>query len=521
MSKPSTQFLKSGQSLDNRDNDRSDLSEPLLALFEKINNQPDLKELVPYLYPMVLKANTALVLNEKTGLSLAQIEDFRKIENILTKDLPGTIENYLAMPLDYRNGKSQKSDNRLTHREILIQSFELLIQALKDIEKRNLEIFEQKAYVTQKVIRQKYAVDVEPENEFKGDFNWQDYQRNNPPKLEEIIFTKQNQTPLNPQADKKEDVNVIQPVDKKSSSAFLSMFSEIWNATGMQEKLKKFQRAQMHYQFRYSKVHRDFTMNQETNWRNESSKALLEFTFTHKYSKKEIRYYLISMMEEMDKTYNRLTEKTRYRLDISNTIQSLSESDEYMKNLSETLKNSIVILHRKYPEAFEKGGLFNELQNGLSHSNMWVKEALYLAKECEQVKKDLSSHKWITNLSSARWFVISKNPEVVSYYLDNLLDISHLRSQAWNTALINMTWFAYEKAKDSPETSKILDFDKYQKLYDNTNDNKFYVYGHMAKLIARIRSGKYSDPETLIKEQDVSNENDVNPHLIERKQLKI
>jgi hypothetical protein len=226
-------------------------------------------------------------------------------------------------------------------------------------------------------------------------------------------------------------------------------------------------------------------------------------------------------MEEMDKTYNRLTEKTRYRLDISNTIQSLSESDEYMKNLSETLKNSIVILHRKYPEAFEKGGLFNELQNGLSHSNMWIKEALYLAKECEQVKKDLSSHKWITNLSSARWFVISKNPEVVSYYLDNLLDISHLRSQAWNTALINMTWFAYEKAKDSPETSKILDFDKYQKLYDNTNDNKFYVYGHMAKLIARIRSGKYSDPETLIKEQDVSNENDVNPHLIERKHLKI
>lgn len=156
-------------------------------LLTQIYSQVDLKDDVfEYLQPYVLKAYGLLrsdqlnIENGKANAVLFQDPEHKNaIENILFRDLPGFIDIYTQLPLDYRNEKIVKGNK--THRDLLIENVEILSRQLKGIEHSAYEIYDQRMSVSNRFIKERYnspdftnisATEVEPESTIQNKFSW-------------------------------------------------------------------------------------------------------------------------------------------------------------------------------------------------------------------------------------------------------------------------------------------------------------------------------------------------------------
>jgi hypothetical protein len=160
------------------------------SLLNEIYTQVDLKDDVyPFVQPYILKAY-ALLRNDDISSANGKSQDVlfndveqkNAIENILYRDLPGVIDIYTKMPLDYRNEKIVKHNK--THRNLLLENIEILTKKLKEIETEAYSNFDQRMSVSNRFIKEKYdtnnfvrltesELEVEQEDsKIPTSFNW-------------------------------------------------------------------------------------------------------------------------------------------------------------------------------------------------------------------------------------------------------------------------------------------------------------------------------------------------------------
>lgn len=481
--------------------DNQELSPELLAVFKKIVSEPDLKELVPYLQPMVKKAYTVLANTTdsvKDNEIFADVDDRRKVENILTRDLPQAIENYLAMPLDYRNSKSKKSEGRYTHREILIQSLELLVQALKDIEARNMEVFEQKAAVSQKVIKEKYAVEVTPENQFKGSFNWQAYEKEIEPvqhseaylSLDEMILVNEKKKQEN-----KEKHLQTQAGEKPGSfSRFIALIHSIFHPEKMSSTTDGLSYSALAYSLRHSDLAQDLKRVKEFEGMAMKYSILSalgnEDSIRYKYSPQESRLYLLTLVREIDKESQKVFSKNQP--DGSRNIAQIFLDDFGMTSMLQTLNRAVLVMCEKHPTAFDKGGVW-ELPNTLTTGKSVAMMAINQARQCVQIKEDIKAGSWVAQGDSVNFMMHSKPVDVVAFYIDALLDLNQPNNPRWIQALTNMAYYANMKSQSDYAFGRAINLDKYDTRFDSHNE-KGDKYQYFAKIIEKVRNGEINAP---------------------------
>jgi hypothetical protein len=166
------------------------MANKLESLLNEIYTQVDLKDDVyPFVQPYILKAY-ALLRNDDISSANGKSQDVlfndveqkNAIENILYRDLPGVIDIYTKMPLDYRNEKIVKHNK--THRNLLLENIEILTKKLKEIETEAYSNFDQRMSVSNRFIKEKYdtnnfvrltesELEVEQEDsKIPTSFNW-------------------------------------------------------------------------------------------------------------------------------------------------------------------------------------------------------------------------------------------------------------------------------------------------------------------------------------------------------------
>lgn len=152
--------------------------EELLSL---IYQQVDLKDDVyEFIQPFILKAYTLLRSdtinseNKKEEVLFKELEDQLIINNILYRDIPGIIDIYIKMPLEYRNEKIVNKNK--THRELLIENLEILANKLKQVEHNAYATYDREMKISNNLIKQKYEesnfvklVEGQLEYEMEGD----------------------------------------------------------------------------------------------------------------------------------------------------------------------------------------------------------------------------------------------------------------------------------------------------------------------------------------------------------------
>lgn len=478
-----------------------ELSPELITLFNKISEQPDLKELVPYLQPMVKKASVVLAhtTDSVTDNELfADVDDRRKVENILSRDLPNAIENYLAMPLDFRNSKSKKSEGKYTHREILIQSLELLIQALKDIEARNMEVFEQKAAVSQKIIKEKYAVEVAPENRFKGSFNWKgyEYEKEQTPhvhseaylSLDEMILVNENKKQV---AREKES----QKKEKQTSfSRFITMIHTIIHPEKMSNMLENFAYNTLAYSLRKTDLAQSVKKLKEFDDMAIKYSILSalgnEERIKKQYSPQESRLYLLTLMREIDSQSEKVLAKNR--IDGSRNIREIFLDDFGMTSMLQSLNKAVLVMYETDPLAFDKGGIW-ELPETLSTGRSEAMIAISHARQCVQIKEDIKAGSWVAQGDSVNFMLYSKPVDVVSFYLDTLLNLNQPNNPKWIQALTNIAYYANMKSQSDVAFAKAVNLSQYQTHFDSHHE-KGAQYQFFGKLLAKVKNGEIKAP---------------------------
>lgn len=184
-------------------------------LLNQIYDQIDLKQdIFDYVQPFILNAYALLrndeVAKEQGNINSILFKDIEQklaVENILYRDLPGIVDIYIKMPLEYRNEKLVK--NNKTHRQLLIDNIEILCKKLKSVEHDAYSQFDQSMRVSSRLIRERYednnfvqlsesALELEtqdsalssPSNNLQDNFNWQSV-KSTLPKL----FMKDQMTP--------------------------------------------------------------------------------------------------------------------------------------------------------------------------------------------------------------------------------------------------------------------------------------------------------------------------------------
>lgn len=104
----------------------SDQSE-IEVILNKAYKQPDLQDgIFDYIQENVMTAHTLL-----KSKQLDIVQQF-KLKNILNNTLPELLDNYSALPVDYRN-ESYLSNGK-THRDVFLETIEILIKKIKKVE---------------------------------------------------------------------------------------------------------------------------------------------------------------------------------------------------------------------------------------------------------------------------------------------------------------------------------------------------------------------------------------------------
>jgi hypothetical protein len=179
----------------------------LEQLFVKMYGADDLRsDVLGFIQPFILSANNLLSNNgnnhkishnnnssnsnkgttkdarfsEESFIHL-DMETQRKLENILYRDLPNLLDDYLELPINYRNQKKLISGK--THRETLIENIELLANQIHHLENTSFANEDAKARVKSKVLQERYGLEFEPQADeaitLQSTFDFNDYQKVN------------------------------------------------------------------------------------------------------------------------------------------------------------------------------------------------------------------------------------------------------------------------------------------------------------------------------------------------------
>lgn len=134
-------------------------------LLNQLYSEVDLKsDIFNFIQPVLMKSY-ALLQSDKLNIQNGQtdnvlfkdIEQQHVLENIIYRDLPGLVDIYIKLPIEYRN--TQKLKNGKTHRAMLIENVEILINKLKEVEKTAYMDIDQAMTVKNKLIKEKYVQD--------------------------------------------------------------------------------------------------------------------------------------------------------------------------------------------------------------------------------------------------------------------------------------------------------------------------------------------------------------------------
>lgn len=132
-------------------------------LLNQLYNEVDLKtDIFNFIQPVLMKSY-ALLQNDKLNIQNGKADDVlfkdveqqHMLENIIYRDLPGLIDLYVKLPIQYRN--TERLKNGKTHRELLIENIEILINKLKEVEKNVYIDLDQAMTIKNKLIKEKYV----------------------------------------------------------------------------------------------------------------------------------------------------------------------------------------------------------------------------------------------------------------------------------------------------------------------------------------------------------------------------
>lgn len=452
----------------------SDIDTNPEKLLSKIFNTPDLKELHGYLAPMLIKSHNAL---QNTD-AFSDHDDVRKVENILSKDLPGAIENYLAMPMDYRNSK--KINESATPRELLIKSIDVLVQALKEIEERNLAGFEKKTVIDHKIFKEKYAVEVEPENEFKSQFDWKNYQKNHPQTLDSILV-------------KDAQVNMEKTEEKKSGHfmAFLKLFSNLsfsfYRSKSFAQGWPEIEYYRLSRKFRDSNAQKDLDNNH--NGKILTDPETLNLRIRNVYSKEETLYYVLTLIREV----NRQSRDMEVMMPMHTSFAEKHHAPYELVQVCTELRNTIHVMNRYAPIFFNAGSAWDfprKSDVGTQEAEM----ALGHSRHLEDIRLKIARGQWETNRIEIKAMVTESKPDVVKCYLDNLLDKFDINNEHWERAMKTTTYYVVQQAQREHRFKAVLNPEHYDNQAMSVSDTLFYKYGYMKNLIAQINNGEIIDP---------------------------
>lgn len=138
-------------------------------LLKQMYAQPDLKGGVfNFITPIIQKA-------EKYLQKKLDVEQKYALENLIYKEIPELVNRYVTMPIAYRNEKLIKDGK--THRQMLINNFELLAQSFNKIENDIYANVDIEASVQTRVLQTKYQMPVliEADHSYQkveDDFQW-------------------------------------------------------------------------------------------------------------------------------------------------------------------------------------------------------------------------------------------------------------------------------------------------------------------------------------------------------------
>lgn len=455
------------------------------SLLEQIRQAPDLRELHAYLAPLLIRAHNALA----QDVRFAEIDDRRKTENILARDLPDSIENYLKMPLDYRNGKKVNEEH--TPRELLIKSMNVLVQALKDIEQRNMEVFEKKTVIDHKVFQQKYAVEVEPENEFQSQFDFETYRKNNPQMLERIL-TKETPT-----------VSVKNEASPKKH--YLVAFLNLWGSFSMYRSRSfaqgwpNLEYLRLAHKYRHSNAQKDINMGRQNAF--ETSEDIIKLRIENIYTKEESYYYLLTLMRDI----NHKSQKLNVSIPLRKSLAQEKYATGAVKNLAKALKTTLYVMYRHNSVMFRGNGQWDfPRSEGLGSEEAVL--AFSRAQNLETIRLNIAQGKWETAPKRIKEFVMDSQPELVKYYLDNLVRKFDINNPAWESALKLTTYYVHQRCHKEYLTDKAINLNNYD-VVQSPCSSDFYPFEYMKNLIKQIKNGKIN--EFLLKKEAIPNFNPI------------
>jgi hypothetical protein len=442
-------------------------------LLEKFFNTPDLKELHGYLAPILIKSHNAL----QNADAFSDHDDVRKVENILAKDLPGAIENYLAMPMDYRNSK--KINESATPRELLIKSIDVLVQALRDIEERNLAGFEKKTLIDHKIFKEKYAVEVEPENAFQSQFDWKSYQKNNPQTLDSILV---KDTQTESETKEKKDSHFM---------AFLKLFSHLsfsfYRSKSFAQGWPEIDYFRMSHRMRNSNAQKDLDNNH--NGTISTPKETLELRLRNVYSNEEVLYYMLTLIREV----NRQSRDMEVMMPMRKSLAENPDTPEKLKNVCLELQNTIHIMNRYAPLYFKANAIWDFPRRpdvGTEEAVMALGNSCYM----EELRQKIAHDKWETNRVVIKDMVMKSKPDLIQYYFDALVERFAISNEHWERAIKNTTYYVVQRAKKDPKFKEAIKLESYTNENMGVIDNRFYKYRYMKNLLDQINNGEIIDP---------------------------
>jgi hypothetical protein len=153
----------------------------LEKLFNDIFHAPDLKkDILDYIQPEVLQAhellnrhnvNNNVNTQDKTSSLSLEFEEHRQMENLLYRDLPNLVSDYISLDLSYRNEKKLK--NNETHRQTLMQNLQFIVAKLNDLKESVFAGHDTKANTANQILEAKYgSLQTEVEPIESDSYNW-------------------------------------------------------------------------------------------------------------------------------------------------------------------------------------------------------------------------------------------------------------------------------------------------------------------------------------------------------------
>lgn len=143
----------------------------LEKLFNDVFHAPDLKkEILDYIQPDVIKAHQLIHHENHSGLIAQAFEEKRQLENLLYRDLPNLVSDYVSLDLAYRNEKKLK--NQQTHRQTLMENLQFIVAKLADLQESVFAGHDTKANSANQILEAKYGQvqsEVEP---VKSNYDW-------------------------------------------------------------------------------------------------------------------------------------------------------------------------------------------------------------------------------------------------------------------------------------------------------------------------------------------------------------